>query len=417
MSYIHILSRLTGTPLLISQEKLDIITANIAIPIFLNQRVPSLLSDTTSTDRINTKVDSSVIKVFDSLVSHNGAGDSGSTSYESITTQVMAQINSGNKDIKFYIKSPGGEAMGLFNLTNFINSLPATYGVTTTALVDYIATSAAYAIAASTQKIIATEGSTLGSIGAVMATIDQTVKDQKDGVSYTIHRSKAEKALVNSHESLTPEAQANIDKSLAALDTQFNEAINKYRPQVSLDSIVNLKGATVTANEALTLGLIDSIVPSLTSVLNDKTKLNQIISQPTGTTMAMTLEEALSENIRLSAELQKLTMTASAEIAKAKMEEQTRILGIFDAAKTFKVSMDSAVKFASTGSTIDTAVLSFEAIKEAMQLATNVDTSGADGSTLNKDTLAHLSKDKSELSNYVDSIIEATAQTTESKFY
>lgn len=122
---------------------------------------------------------------------------------------------------------------------------------------------------------------------------------------------------------------------------------------------------------------------SLTPTLSMKTDIGEAIikdfKQPQkGITMATTpLEDALTQVASLQAELNVMKASTSLEVAKAKTEEQGRILGVIEAAKTFGVAMDSATKFIKANASIDVAVMSFEGIKEAIQLASHVDTSGA----------------------------------------
>lgn len=122
---------------------------------------------------------------------------------------------------------------------------------------------------------------------------------------------------------------------------------------------------------------------SLTPTLSMKTDSGEApiikdFKQPQkGITMATTpLEDALTQVATLQAELNVMKASTSLEVAKAKTEEQARVLGIFEAAKTFSVSNETAFKFAKMSASVDVAVASFEGIKEAAQVATHVDTSG-----------------------------------------
>ncbi len=122
---------------------------------------------------------------------------------------------------------------------------------------------------------------------------------------------------------------------------------------------------------------------SLTPTLSMKTDSGEATiikdsNQPQkGITMATTpLEDALTQVAALQAELNVMKASTSLEVAKAKTEEQARVLGIFEAAKTFSVSNETAFKFAKMSASVDVAVASFEGIKEAAQAATHVDTSG-----------------------------------------
>ena len=155
MKYGRLLTRLYNQPLAIAQSKLDVLTSEVTLKLLSGEH-PASIGNASKDAAIES---SAVIRVFDSLVSKNGGGDSGSTSYEFVTSQVNSAIAAGNTELKFYIDSPGGEVSGLFGLAAFIASLPEQYGIKTVAVTDGMATSAAYVLAAACQTIYATSSS------------------------------------------------------------------------------------------------------------------------------------------------------------------------------------------------------------------------------------------------------------------
>lgn len=402
MKYGRLLTRLYNTPLAIAQSKLDVLTSEVTLKLLAGENLNSI----SGPDRQDVTPQSSVIKVFDSLVSKNGGGDSGSTSYESITNQINLAISNGSTSLTFYIDSPGGEVNGLFGLAAFIASLPSR-GIETIAFTDGSATSAAYVIASACQTIVATESSILGSIGVIMTLIDVTEADKKAGVNYTILRSKDSKALINPHESLPTKAIDDATKMLAVLDDIMNKTVSTNRSVLSMDTIMNLAGGTVLAEEALSLGLIDGIVTSIDAVTNPSKTSQQLLTTNKGNTM--TLEEALAKNIALSSELEALKASTTLEVAKAKQAEQTRVLGILDAAATFKLSAELATKRIKAGASIEDTVEMFEGIKEALQMANPLDTSTALHSSLTSEVV------KPEEGDFLSGFMNAVDQLTGAK--
>jgi len=380
MKYGRLLTRLYNTPLAIAQSKLDVLTSEVTLKLLAGEN----LSSVSGPDRQDAPQETSVIKVFDSLVSKNGGGDSGSTSYESITRQINSAISQGSTSLTFYIDSPGGEVNGLFGLAAFIASLPSK-GIETTAVTDGSATSAAYVIASACQTVLATENSIVGSIGVIMTLINVTEADKKAGIQYTILRSKEDKALINPHEDLPSKAIEDATKMLGVLDNIMNKTVSTNRPALTMDTIMSLAGGTVLAEEALSLGLIDGIVSSIDEVTNPKTTSKPLLTTNIGTTM--NLEEALAKNIQLSSELEALKASTTLEVAKAKQAEQTRVLGILDAAATFKLSAELATKRIKAGASIEDTVEMFEGIKEALQMANPVDTSTVMQSSITTETV------------------------------
>jgi ClpP class serine protease len=405
MKYGRLLTRLYNQPLAIAQSKLDILTSEVTLKLLSGEQ-PASIGNASK----DVAVDSSaVIRVFDSLVSKNGGGDSGSTSYEFVTSQVNHAIIAGNTKLTFYIDSPGGEVSGLFGLAAFIASLPKEYGIETVAVTDGMATSAAYVIAAACQSIYATSSSIIGSVGVIMTLINVSEADKKAGIEYTILRSKEDKALINPHEPFATRAIEDAVKMLGVLDNIMNKAVLSYRPNLSLETVMELAGNTVLAEEALSLGLIDGIVTSFSEVINAETKTQLLLTTHKGNDM--TLEEALAKNIELSSELQTLKATTTLEVAKAKQTEQARVLGILEAASTFKLSADLATKRIKAGSSIEDTVEMFEGIKEALQMAGAVDTSVALQTSLNKEVIAD-KEPEDFLSSLMGGVDKLAAQET-----
>lgn len=407
MKYGRILTRLYNTPLAIAQSKLDVLTSEVTLKLLAGETLPSV-SNLSKQDTVDSNA---VIKVFDSLVSKNGGGDSGSTSYEYVTSQVNQAISAGNTTLTFYIDSPGGEVSGLFGLAAFIASLPSKYGIKTVAVTDGMATSAAYVIAASCQTILATSSSIIGSIGVIMTLINVSEADKKAGVEYTILRSKEDKALINPHEPFATRAIEDAVSMLSVLDNIMNNAVTSYRPKLSLDTIMELAGNTVLAEEALSLGLIDGIVTSFQEVMTTEAPQKQL-SITTNKGINMTLEEALAKNIELSSELQSLQASTTLEVAKAKQMEQARVLGILEAASTFKLSADLATKRIKAGASVEDTVEMFEGIKEALQMSGAVDTSGVLQSSLTKEVVAEEAKPEDFLSSFMGAVDKISAQET-----
>jgi ClpP class serine protease len=404
MKYSRLLTRLYNQPLAIAQSKLDVLTSEVTLKLLAGESLPTIQN----ANKQDNSSNEAVIKVFDSLVSKNGGGDSGSTSYESVSSQVNRAITAGSTKLTFYIDSPGGEVSGLFGLASFIASLPSKYGVETVAVTDGMATSAAYVLAASCQTILATSSSIIGSIGVIMTLINATEADKKAGIEYTILRSKEDKALINPHEPFATRAIEDAVKMLGVLDGIMNDAVMSYRPKLSLDTITKLAGNTVLAEEALSLGLIDGIVSSFDAAI---TKEPQKLLTTTNKGNNMTLEEALAKNIELSSELQSLKASTTLEVAKAKQTEQDRVLGILDAAATFKLSADLATKRIKAGASIADTVEMFEGIKEALQMAGAVDTSVALQSSLNKDVI-ETKEPEDFLSSLMGAVDKMAAQET-----
>lgn len=381
-----------------NQAKWDIITSNITSNILSQKEIPSLVAESSfveesiQTPKRLSLLSPNVINVFDSLVGKAAVGDSGVTSYNSIQRQVEYAVSEGAKSLIFYIDSPGGEVSGLFGLANYINSLPRRYGVSTVAITDGMATSAAYVLAAATQKIYSTSTAINGSIGVIMTLVDMTAKDAEAGVKYTILRSKEDKALFNPHEEISKDVLAKAGKLLAKLDTEMNYFVNSFRPKLSIDSIISLKGDDFLGSESVSLNLVDEIVTSIDDVFSlyssnpGAAKLRNK-STLTGATMLTDNEKELQDKVvELTSEVKTLKAQVSTIASEAKDAEQKRILGILEAVKTFNLDMSLGLKKIKAGTSLEDTLSSFEDIKEALQAHSTVPVEGAQQPTINTAT-------------------------------
>lgn len=392
MRYDRILTRLIGTPLAISENKLEIITKNVTLNILQGKEVPSVKAfdgvDTSkSSSRLSTSNSPNVINVFDSLAAKNAVGDSGVTTYESLTNQINRAIDLGYKDIIFYIDSPGGEAAGLFGFAEFVKSLSTKYGINTVAFSDGYATSAAYVIGAAANKFFATSSANLGSIGVIMTLADMTKADAKDGIEYTILRSKEEKALINPHESLSEEALSKAKTMLSTLDTIMNKTVSSFRPGLTIDSIKDMKGDSFLAEKALKLGLIDGIVSSFDEILFSGSAGKKKFKQPYKGNTNMNETELQEQLLELKAENMSLKSQLQTAGATARQNETARVLKILSDCKTLGLDTSLAVKRIEKGTSAEDALEMFSEFKELMQENTSIPTAGSDIPSINPKTV------------------------------
>lgn len=388
MSDFHrVLSRLYNTPLLISQDKLEVISSEVTLKLLAG--APLSKNVATSTDKpVQSSDKIAVIKVFDSLVSKGGAGESGYTSYESITNQIKAAVASGVSKIGFYIDSPGGEAFGNFPLASLIASLPS-QGIETFSFTDGAMHSAAYAIGSSAQRIYATASSSVGSIGTLITLVDKTKAIEDAGIKYTILRSKPEKALGSPIEGYSEEALAKYQAILEEMDSLFNQTVSTNRPILSVEDIIAMKGASFMASKGLELNLIDSIVASFDEVLSIESSLLQT---KRGTTM--TLEEAQAKLVAKEQELATMQAQVTGLVAKAIADERVRCEEILSAASTLKISQEQAIKRIKAGTSKEDSLEIFTAIAEAVGVASAIDTSASSSSPATSTTEIIGSTDK-----------------------
>jgi signal peptide peptidase SppA len=128
-----------------------------------------------------------IVSVIGSLINRGAwlGSYSGETSYEGIKFQIAhAADDPRTSAILLDIDSPGGEAVGCFECATVIRQASAKKPVT--AVVNGMAASAAYALAAGANRIVTTETGVVGSIGVVMLHADFSRKLDKEGITPTL---------------------------------------------------------------------------------------------------------------------------------------------------------------------------------------------------------------------------------------
>jgi ClpP class serine protease len=414
--YARILMRMTNTPLAICQSKLEIITENVLLPLALGT-----IPESTYTQKefpLAAATESfATVNVFEALSSRNAAGMSSmGTSYTGLQQELSALVASGQNNIVLLLDSPGGEVTGLFSLSSYLRSLVAS-GVTITAVVDGMACSAAYALAAACTSIVATPTSILGSIGAIMVHLDQSVADASAGLTYTIFRSKSQKALGDSH---TPLNKTTLDKFQAILDnadTAFNLDVLASRPSLTLEAIVSMKGSEFIATEALSLGLVDKIVPSVYEALANigsastrKKKPSTPLAKSSASNLSTNLKGIKMENPETEIELRMALAASLAENAKLTAEvaqagvlattnERARVLAVFDQTTKLNLSPAHAIKMVSKGYDADMSLDFLTTVAASIGAATSIDASGQNPTTTLLTTAAELNPASSRLSD------------------
>lgn len=159
------------------------------------------------------------------------------------------------------VNSPGGTYAGTPETAAAVRAANEVKPVI--AVVDVLAASAAYFIAAQAREIAITPSGEAGSIGVLSLHLDFSRQLEQDGVTPTIIRSRPSKADANPFEPLTDEARAAIQASVMEADEEFLKAVAKGRGMTLAKTrqLVddNGLGRVVSAKQAVSLGLADRV--------------------------------------------------------------------------------------------------------------------------------------------------------------
>lgn len=258
----YLASRLFGTPLLIHRPKLDVILSVVGQRIGMADMPSMPTMDMAVYQRppaASAPDGIAVIPIHGSLVKRSLGMEvaSGLTSYG----EIAAMLDGALADLQVSgilldIDSPGGEASGSFELARRVREVAAVKPVW--AVANDAAYSAAYAIAASAQRLFVTETGGVGSIGVIALHVDQSVKDAKDGYRFTAVTAGAHKNDYSPHEPLSDSAKTELQGEVDRLYAIFTEHVAAMR-NLDLEAVRATEAGLYFGANAVSQGLADGI--------------------------------------------------------------------------------------------------------------------------------------------------------------
>ena len=181
------------------------------------------------------------------------------TSYKSIRKTLDLLVTAGKTTIILDIASYGGQATGLFDLTDYIYELSQKPDLTLIGFTESYACSAAQAILSSCKYSYATASSQLGSIGAMLVHLSYQEQLKNSGVKVSLITSGSLKALGNPYKNLTNEELAIFQTSVDLLSETYIDKLRVYKQNIDAAAIKDLEAAIITPETALHLNLITGI--------------------------------------------------------------------------------------------------------------------------------------------------------------
>ncbi len=258
----YLASRLFGTPLLIHRPKLDVILSVVGHRIGMTDvsAMPTMDMAVYQRPPVATAPEGiAVIPIHGSLVKRSLGMEaaSGLTSYGEIAAMLDAAISDPQvSGILLDIDSPGGEASGSFELARRVREVAALKPVW--AVANDAAYSAAYAIAASAQRLFVTQTGGVGSIGVIALHVDQSVKDAKDGYRFTAITAGAHKNDYSPHEPLSDAAKTELQGEVDRLYSIFTEHVATMRG-LDIEAVRATEAGLFFGSNAVAQGLADGI--------------------------------------------------------------------------------------------------------------------------------------------------------------
>lgn len=259
----YLASRLYGTPLLVARPKLEVILGVVARKLAGDTLAtpPPGTADAGMSGGLQVQEGIAILPILGTLVrraSYIGAA-SGLTSYHDIEAMAeQAFADPMVKAVLLEIDSSGGEAGGVFDLTQRLRTLAQTSGKPLWAIADEAALSAAYAIACAADRLWLTRTAEVGSIGVVAVHVDESVADAKAGLNYTFLHAGAHKVDGHPHAPLPAPVAADIQTDIEQLHDQFIALVAGFR-RLTPEVIRATEARVYRGEAALQAGLADQI--------------------------------------------------------------------------------------------------------------------------------------------------------------
>lgn len=202
-----------------------------------------------------TEAGIAIITVAGSLEANSNYYGSYWTGYEAIESRFLqAMADDDVRGVALVINSNGGEAAGCFECGNMIADARGAKPIR--ALVKHRAYSAAYAVASGADMIVGTPSANVGSIGVILAHIDQSKMLDNIGVKVSLIHAGEQKADGNPYEALPDAVRGRLQGKVDALYSTFVETVAKNR-SINADTVRGTEAGTFQMSEAIELGLAD----------------------------------------------------------------------------------------------------------------------------------------------------------------
>lgn len=170
----------------------------------------------------------------------------------------MAEMDPAVRAVILTVDSPGGSVTSSDVLYNEIMRFKQRTGTRVVALQMDMATSGGYYVSIAADRIIAHPSTITGSIGTIFMRPNVTGLMEKIGVQAVTTKSGAHKDIGSPFRENTPEEQAILQNMVTTLNSRFIKLVSERRELQGRESSYS-DARIMTAQEALELGLVDSI--------------------------------------------------------------------------------------------------------------------------------------------------------------
>jgi ClpP class serine protease len=197
-----------------------------------------------------------IIPIQGVLIHHASLLDKqcGACSYQDVRANVESAMDAGVKKIVFHCDSPGGMCMGCAETAAAIDA--AADFVRCEAVTDGLMCSACYDMVAGCSRIYCTPSAVVGSIGAMTAFLDQSIRYEMAGLKVEMFTSGPIKGTGQPGTALTDEQRAYLQAGVDKYAEMFKSHVRQHRMMDEAD----MHGGTFIGSDAVDAGLVDELV-------------------------------------------------------------------------------------------------------------------------------------------------------------
>jgi len=266
----RVLSLVFDTPLLVDEQKLDIITAVLQARLGIELSVDgtplkadiappapeSSIEQTAAQYRMVGNI--AVVPVTGSLVHRAGFLDaeSGMQSYASVVSAIeMAMRDRKVRAVRLECDSPGGTATGAFEAAEAVFAMRGIKPFD--AVVNEQATSAMFLLASATDRIYLNPSGIVGSVGVIARLLDRSeAKEKYEGKAITV------KAGEHKDTFSPPFTKEKVERIQAEVDKTYSLFVSTVARNMGLseDAVRATKGGVLTGEDAVAAGFAHEIV-------------------------------------------------------------------------------------------------------------------------------------------------------------
>ena len=205
-----------------------------------------------------------IIPIHGSLINRFGQCYGYVTGYNFIRRQRDAAMADPDVTAIVYdVNSGGGEAAGCFELADESFALRGTKP--TISVVDSACYSAAYALASTSDQVVVTPTGGAGSVGVYTMHVDMSKMLENWGLEITLIHAGEHKVDGHPYAELPEDVRADMQKSVDATYNKFVESVARNR-NLSVEAVKDTQARCYSADDALALGLIDSVASPLEAI-------------------------------------------------------------------------------------------------------------------------------------------------------